>query len=633
MSVILGIDTGGTYTDGVLIDKSNNKIMSKSKALTTREKLSVGIADCLHNLVLDQYEDIELVCLSTTLATNAIVENKGCRVGLITIGKMPDGELPAQEIRVVQGKFDIYGNLVDNLQYDQVKNAVQQLEGKVEAIAISGYASIRNPAHEISARELASVLNVPVVCAHELTGSLGFYERTVTAILNAKLIPIIKELIHECQSILDQLQINAPLMIVKGDGGLISEEFALARPIETVLSGPAASINGGIFLTGLENALIIDIGGTTTDVADVNDGFVKLNPHGANVNGWLTRVRAAEIYTYGIGGDSGLKGAMQGMGSFGPEKAIPYCFAASLFPVLEKELQRCLETGIAIDHLDCYTTFKNDNTHNLDEKELSIYNLISSAPHTLQFLLGYCEIEELQGIINTLLEWDLIARISFTPTDVLHAKGVYCKWNNNASRIVAQIMAQNLGISLEEFLYRCSEQIARQIVNACKSSIVKGRRFNDKNGKERIIKEFLNEKPIVAIGAPAAAWQKPVSDLITTTVIVPEHAEVANAIGAAVGKIVHCCEALIRPHFVEETYIAYTHESREVFATLEEAKQFSVNAVKKQAEKLCSLSGCHHYEFVTDINDVITTSTDEPLYVETRIKITGIGAPACIRYS
>ena len=192
MSYILGIDTGGTFTDGVLMDPAARQVHSTAKAFTTRQDLSVGIRNCFRKLPVDQLSQVSMVCLSTTLATNAVVEGRQSRVGLFLLGRRIDQDLPADFCIPLQGELDIKGRQRTGIDREQVRKAAKSLEGKIEAAAVSSFASVRNPIHEIQVKEiLHEVLDVPVVCAHELCQSLGFYDRTVTAALNAGLITCI----------------------------------------------------------------------------------------------------------------------------------------------------------------------------------------------------------------------------------------------------------------------------------------------------------------------------------------------------------------------------------------------------------------------------------------------------------
>ncbi|NMA14760.1 MAG: hydantoinase/oxoprolinase family protein, partial [Clostridia bacterium] len=251
MSLVLGIDTGGTYTDGVVVDLTEKKIIAKGKSLTTREDLAIGIRNCINHLEFNQFDQINAVSLSTTLATNSIVEGRGCTVGLVLIGHEPLGTLPTEHIGVISGGHDIKGFAQEDLDLSEARRVLERFRGVVDAIAVSGYLSIRNPEHELQIRDLVQeTLHLPVVCAHQLTTSLGFHERTVTAVLNARLMPIIEELMVSVKEVLNEREIDAPVMIVKGDGSLMSETLAKEKPIDTILSGPASSIIGSTFLTG-----------------------------------------------------------------------------------------------------------------------------------------------------------------------------------------------------------------------------------------------------------------------------------------------------------------------------------------------------------------------------------------------
>ncbi|HWI54450.1 MAG TPA: hydantoinase/oxoprolinase family protein, partial [Desulfobacteria bacterium] len=301
MVLALGIDTGGTFTDSVIYQLAEGTVVVKAKAPTTYNDFARGIRNSINKMAFKEFEKIRLVSLSTTMATNAIVEGRGCEVGLILIGEKPNGPLPVRNFAVVRGGHDIKGNPREELDPEEVEQALEAIKDNVEAFAVSGFASVRNPEHELRIKELIEKkYNLPVVCGHQLTTSLGFHERSVTAALNAKLIPIIRGLINSVKSVLAELKINdAQLMVVKGDGTLMNVSTALEKPIETILSGPAASIIGATVLTDLSHALVLDMGGTTTDIAVLKNGVPRINPEGATVGGWLTRVEAANIYTYG----------------------------------------------------------------------------------------------------------------------------------------------------------------------------------------------------------------------------------------------------------------------------------------------------------------------------------------------
>ncbi|HOE52136.1 MAG TPA: hydantoinase/oxoprolinase family protein, partial [Methanomassiliicoccales archaeon] len=337
MELGLGIDTGGTYTDAALVELGTGKVIAKAKALTTRNDLSIGIAGSLRNLGDVPLKDVKLVSLSSTLATNSVVEGKGCRVALIIAGDAYNGSVPVDHIIQVQGGHTIRGVPNCPIDLQAVEEYVAGIADQVDAIAISTFFSVRNPEHEIALkRMITSKWDLPVVCGHELSTQLGFQERTLTAILNAKLIPIMAELIQSVKKVLEEDGIKAPLMIVKGDGSLMGEQLAKERPVETILSGPAASLIGARNLTGENDAVVVDVGGTTTDIGVLRGGRPRLDPEGAIIGGWRTRVRAADISTSGIGGDSRVV-VVNGQIMLGTLRVMPLCIASSQYPrVLER---------------------------------------------------------------------------------------------------------------------------------------------------------------------------------------------------------------------------------------------------------------------------------------------------------
>lgn len=330
MSYVIGIDTGGTYTDAVLLDadiQGADCIKRKAKAITTHEKLEIGIRNSLVGLELTKSDvsKIEKVVLSTTLATNATVEGKIGKVGLLLIGGIPVGRLATDEAVAVSGKVNIKGRIIQDIDREEVKTALNALLPKVESIAVSGQASVRNPILEQRAKAvIESMCDLPVVCGHELVSELGYLERTNTAVVNAGLLPIIDKFVKAIKTILEEQGIDAPVFVVKGDGTIAKIDSIRSTPIDTVLSGPAASIIGAINLTGVDNAVVADMGGTTTDIGIVKNKRVELSKDGAVVGDWKIRIKSAQLYTYGLGGDSEIN-IDDGHIEVGPERLLPAC--------------------------------------------------------------------------------------------------------------------------------------------------------------------------------------------------------------------------------------------------------------------------------------------------------------------
>ncbi|MDO4541566.1 MAG: hydantoinase/oxoprolinase family protein, partial [Bacillota bacterium] len=340
MSVVLGIDTGGTFTDGVIIDLSTKEIKTAAKSPTTHHDLIIGIRNALNQLSSEDMAQVEYISLSTTLATNAIVENRGCRVGLLLLGLDIDQGLPQCEIKTLPGRYNIRGEETEALDLEATAQAIEELRHKVDAVAVSGIFSVRNPGHETTVKAMVrKSLGLPVVAAHELSSVLGMKERAVTAVLNARLIYVIDQLLTAVKDILRERNLDIPIMVVKGDGSLMSESLARERPIETILSGPAASIIGANFLSDTENGIVLDMGGTTTDIAVLKNGMPRLDKEGAKVGGWRTRVEAVEATTYGLGGDSRIHyNPVRKSFEAGPRRSWPVAVTCRDYPHYLDEL-------------------------------------------------------------------------------------------------------------------------------------------------------------------------------------------------------------------------------------------------------------------------------------------------------
>ncbi|HHZ13813.1 MAG TPA: hydantoinase/oxoprolinase family protein, partial [Clostridiales bacterium] len=342
MKLGLGIDTGGTYTDGVIYDFNRSRVIKGAKAVTIKEDLKLGIMAVLDQMPRDLLERVGMVSLSTTLATNACVEDKGSRAKLILIGCDRDvvaknGSqygLPAiDDIIFLAGGHDSRGEVIAEPDWDELMGRIKRLTGKVDAFAVVQMWGIRNPEFEQKAKSLiGEATGLPVVCGHELSSQLNFLKRGATALLNARLIPLIDEFIDAVKVALRERGISAPLAIVCGDGSIMSEEFVKERPVETLLSGPAASVIGGVNISGKQNCIVVDMGGTTSDLAIIKDGRPLLSQEGAKVGSFNTAVRSVDITTMGMGGDSLIDFDSRDKVVIGPRRAAPLSWLAWKWP-------------------------------------------------------------------------------------------------------------------------------------------------------------------------------------------------------------------------------------------------------------------------------------------------------------
>lgn len=620
MTLIMGIDTGGTFTDGVILDPAAKKILCKSKAFTMKHDLASTIGECISNLTPDQAAKISFVCLSTTLATNSVLEGKRGRVALLLTGGRPEGQLPADLCIELKGKLDIKGRETEPIDDDEVSRAVESMRDQVDAVAISGYASVRNPSHEMKIKQLVrDQLSLPVVCGHELSSQLGYYDRTCTAALNAGLIPIIGEMIRAIKTTLISKGINVPIMIVKGDGSLMQESLAVSRPIETILSGPAASMTGAVYLTNKKDALVLDMGGTTTDTAVVAGGSVKINNSGAMVGGWYPQIRAADLRTYGIGGDSRVSISPEGTAVIGPRRVMPLCAAGNRYPNLVRELEaisRYDGADIPETGADCLILVKRPGKITLSKLEKRIVSILQEDAHS-HLLIAETLGKKPDELDTVRLEnLDIIQRAAFTPTDLLHVRGSYRLWDAEISKLGAEILAKLTNKAVPELLDTVASEITERLFNICRESI----------GESMT---FFHEKPLIAIGAPVKAWVPAVSKRLSASLIIPEHAEVANAIGAAAGKIIETVQVLIRPKKESGEYIMHASWECRQFKTLAEALDYSLPAAERHAAEAAECAGGTNVEVSVSkddiyIDDYIKSAKN---YIETRISATASGYP------
>ncbi|ADL13360.1 hydantoinase/oxoprolinase family protein [Acetohalobium arabaticum] len=654
MGFVLGIDTGGTYTDGVVMDVEEGLIYDTAKSLTTRRDLAVGINKCMNNLDEVDFDNIKMVSLSTTLATNATVEEQGCEVGLILVGFEIENELPTEHIVQVSGGHTIKGEERENLDSKEVKEAVQSMKDQVDAFAVSSYFSIRNPEHEEKVKSIIQeITDYSIVCGHELTSSLGMHERTTTAVLNARLLPIIAELIEAVKESMDNKGIDAPLMIVKCDGSLVSEEVAQEKPIETILSGPASSLIGATYLTDVEDGIVVDMGGTTTDVALLENGNPSLNEEGAMVGGWLTRVQAVDIVTIGVGGDSYVQISKDGILQIGPQRVYPLAWAIEEEEYLIDQLKEIKEGEcfpINSQPTDILFFIKEPINVDLSRTETKILKIIKEeGPQTL-YHLG----QKLNKSTN-LLFWQRLVNIgsvyraSLTPTDILHAEGELDRWNKQAAELGVEIMTSRYGTTQGEFITDVREEIYYKVALVISEMLLKDKGINFEWEQDSLAEFLLQEMfgsnqeleelidfsavmklPIVAIGAPVEAYFPQIADKLNASLKIPDYSEVANAVGTVTGKVIERVEIEIKPD-TGSGYIAYAPLERREFSDLTSAVEFAKEAGKEYARSQVEKSGAVDIEVMVDHDDVYISFSQsgesDDLYITSVIEVIAMGRP------
>lgn len=305
--MLIGIDMGGTHIDGVLI--KNKTIVKTYKKLVNNNDIFKTVWSCILYLVsgLDK-NHISKINLSTTISTNAIVENKISKVGLITQsgpGINYDFSNIVGKNFEVSGYIDHRGNLVEsvnNYELDRIKKELK--EYKIKNLAIVSKFSTRNPEEEIKISKLVND-NKDNTLGHEMSGVLNYPRRVYTSYLNAAVRDNFLSFIDSIEKSLKKIGIKAPVYILKADGGTMDIDQAIKRPVESILSGPAASFMGTNALLKIDdNSLILDIGGTTTDIFFLINGSPVFEPLGIKISEYNTLVRSIYSKSIGLGGDS-----------------------------------------------------------------------------------------------------------------------------------------------------------------------------------------------------------------------------------------------------------------------------------------------------------------------------------------
>lgn len=306
--MIIGLDVGGTHADAVLIGKEG--LVHSVKVATDPVDLFSTIISALRQLTENQdIDDIERLVLSTTLATNLVVQKKLPPVAvLVSAGPGIDPEYfrIGDHYHVVQGALDHSGREIASIDEGQIVGIGKRLKKRgISCAAVVSKFSVRNPAHELQVAELLAPYVEHVFMGHVLSGTLNFPRRITTTYLNAAVYPIHCSFFDAVQLSLEKQGLSVPIRVLKPDGGSMSFSSSLEYPAQTILSGPSASVMGAInYAPKDKTCLVLDIGGTTTDMALILKGVPVISTEGIEIGSYKTLIRALMTRSIGIGGDS-----------------------------------------------------------------------------------------------------------------------------------------------------------------------------------------------------------------------------------------------------------------------------------------------------------------------------------------
>ncbi len=662
MTLVLGIDTGGTYTDAVIL-RDEIDVVASSKSLTTREDLAIGIGAAVHDVLTQSGIsplDIAMASLSTTLATNALVEGQGERVGLVYIGfRAGDLErhglgdaLRGDPVLEMAGGHSHAGYEVAAFNDKLLDDWLAGLKG-VSAYAVASQFATRNPAHEKCAADLIrSRTSRPVSASHQLSAKLNGPKRALTAILNARLIGMIDRLIGRARATLRNLGISAPLMVVRGDGALISEDQAREKPIETILSGPAASIVGAQWMTGVENALVSDIGGTTTDISLLRNGHPMIDPQGAQVGPYRTMVEAVAMQTTGLGGDSEVhfvsEGLLGGL-TLGPKRVLPVSLAAIKHgAVMHAALDAQLKTALPSENDGRFVCkIQTHDAGDLAERDAALFAKLS------------LDIQPMNAVIKSRLEAQALIRLvgrglaqisALTPSDASHFLGYTSVWDRDAATKALQLFGRRrngAGALIAQDAETMSQMIVDQLTHQTSTALL-STAFHEEDKKffnspkslaaHPLMQQGLKGHkglvkidtglniPVVGLGASASCYYPAVGKRLNCQMILPVHSGVANAIGAVVGRITVRASGIVTAPS-DGVFRLHLEDGPKDFTQETAALQCLERVLRGKAISAAKKSGAEDLQVTVhnDIRKAIIEASE--MFVEANITVTATGRP------
>ena len=344
----IGVDVGGTFTKAVAIEPAPFALVAEAVVPTSYEHghgVNAGVAAALAQLLEtlgERAASVELVAFSTTQAMNALLEGDVPRVGVIGLGAKPDlrkarkrskvgtvGLAPGADLETEHAFLD----LTHGLDEGAARAAVEQLRAAgCEAVAVSGAFAVEAPEHELRVADIAAEAGMPACCGHQLTGAYGLETRTVSATVNAAILPAIERTAGVVERAMEESGLDVPLLVLRGDAGAMDIEAFRRRPSFTVGSGPAAGVAAALHQVGVADAVVVEVGGTSTNVSVVSGGRPLLRS--IKVMGRPTAIRSIDSWVVGVAGGSMVRLGRKGVSGIGPRSAhgagLPYaCFAAA----------------------------------------------------------------------------------------------------------------------------------------------------------------------------------------------------------------------------------------------------------------------------------------------------------------
>ncbi|MCF8062696.1 MAG: hydantoinase/oxoprolinase family protein [Deltaproteobacteria bacterium] len=476
LPLILGLDVGGTQTDAVLV--SCDGVVASAVKVPTRADLPATLRKAVDQTLSGTGPDrISRMAFSTTMATNAIVQDRLDPAGMIVSagpGMDPQGFAVGPSYHVVEGCLDHRGYEARPLSKEAVLAAAAGIRDQgIQALGLVSKFSVRNPAHELCMAEWVKEIFPHPALGHQVSGHLNFPRRIATTYLNAALRETHERFVRALLGILEERDLRAPRYLLKPDGGTVGLEESLGFPARTAQSGPAASIMGALALDPCPGTtLVLDVGGTTTDIGLIYRGAPLLEPYGIHLGPYKTLIRSLQTRSVGIGGDSEVRAEPGRPLRIGPLRQGPPAALGGPAPPPTDAM-------IVLGHLDA------------GDKE--------TARRALEPVAAALDLDVLK-----------------------------------AASAVLDRMAELIADSVGAFLHYIN---ARPVYTV------------------REVLEGVTIEPghLVLLGGPAVQLAAPLESAFGLPCSVPPHAEVANAIGAAVSRVT--CEITLHADTVRGTVV------------------------------------------------------------------------------
>ena len=588
----IGIDVGGTNTDAVLYDDLSGSIKADVKIPTAHEDYERSIEDAVKSLLDNSGtggSEITSMNISTTLSTNALLERRGAPVNLILIGfrsyphivKEIESVIKPDELLHVSGGHTGWGKRKEALDEAAIESFAKK--HRKELFAISSLYSPRNPEHEIKAKDIViSEGCVGITCGHELAHSrLNSVKRTLTAYLNSALMPVTDKLIFGIENVAKKHGLTCPLMFLRSDSSLVSSDWCRKFPLETIFSGPAASVRGARILSGLtnnESITVIDMGGTSTDIGHIENGRAVFSEEGAAVGSYRTMIPSLDIKTIALGGDSFVKIDEGGDILIGPDRSLPLCRASALEHICPDSLKSVLSELILNGQSNLHFIIKPSKVDELklSGAELDLAVFLKNRPVLFEEIfdhmlsLGFTH-KEAEKIIDQARRKGVVADCAYTPTDALVAAGNADIGDREISSMASDLFAASMHISSAEFAERVRMRVAQLLESAVSAD-----------------QEDRSQNMRVYVGTPVKAFVSNTAN--EKNCIFPDKGEVASAVGAAASSLDLSCSVSILHRFSDEVYTAFlpqaTISSHNLEELMHESEERIKNYILEQAEAM-----------------------------------------------